>query len=214
MNFVSPVLEAADPPAPAAPANPEPFTLVPAEPPFATAVVVAKVESLPGFEEEPAAPPAPTTTVYPVPGVTEKVFNTYAPPPPPPAPERFGEPPPLIEAPPEPPPPQHSIWTEVTPAGHVQVVVPAVEKVSTVAQLVPPDQASATMPTSSVCAVLKRVIMRSGLGVAVSVGFVFMAAGGLGFFGFFFSFCFVKFWASAVSPTGGSNNLPGNNFWA
>jgi hypothetical protein len=82
------------------------------KPPEYLVVVVPKV-----------VPPAPTTTVYPVFGVTVTLFlYAVAPPPPPPPPGPL--PPPL--APPLPPAPTHTTHILVTSAGDVQVYVPGV----------------------------------------------------------------------------------------
>jgi hypothetical protein len=68
--------------------------------------------------------PAPTTTVYDLPGVTDILFFQPSPPPPPPA---------IVVLPvycaltvPEPPPPTHTTHTLVIPAGAVQLYVPGV----------------------------------------------------------------------------------------
>ena len=61
-----------------------------------------------------------------MPGVTAKELTlAYAPPPPPPAPPDVVD----VSLPPPPPPPQASTVIKYTPAGAVQVLVPAVVKV-------------------------------------------------------------------------------------
>ncbi|KAF5052561.1 hypothetical protein DSECCO2_407550 [anaerobic digester metagenome] len=76
------------------------------------------VDVVPNQESPPADVlllPAPTETVYVVPGVTAIMLLEYAPPPPPPPPELL----PDVRDPPLPPPPQHSTVTLVTQVGQV-----------------------------------------------------------------------------------------------